>query len=412
MDRLKTVLSHLSQRPCKGSSPVSDDDIVIISALRTPIGRARKGQFAVTPADNLLATALKAVIDESGIDAALIEDIHVGNVLMDNFAVNARTAQFLAGIPETTSITTTNRQCSSGLQAVINIANEIKSGMIDIGIGAGVESMSSKGMGDASIKLSESIFENDLAQDCLIPMGITSENVAAEFGISRATQDAFAEASHKKAAQAQANGWFKAEIVSTPAFQKDADGDVDYDEVKMCDQDDGVRPTTTVAALAKLKPAFKAGGSTTAGNSSQTSDGAAAVLMMKRSTAKKLGMKVLATLRTYAVAGVAPHIMGIGPAVAIPKALSKAGLTVDDIDVFEINEAFASQATYCANLLKIPTEKLNPKGGAIAFGHPLGCTGARQTATLCHELQRRGGGKGVVSMCIGTGMGLAAVFEV
>lgn len=406
-----TVAAHLTQRPCRGATPAqSDDDVVIVSALRTPIGRARRGQFKDTPAEDLLATALKAVVDDAKIDPALIGDICVGNVLMENFAINARAAQFMAGIPETVSINTVNRQCSSGLQAMLNVAGEIKSGMIDIGIGAGVESMSSKGMGDASMKLSPRIFENDKSEACLIPMGITSENVAENYNISREQQDTLAVASHKRATMAQQAGYFTAEIVPTEAIQVDEDGD----EIgrQTVSADDGVRPGTSLASLAKLKPAFKPGGSTTAGNSSQVSDGAAAVLMASRAAAKKLGLPILATLRTYAVAGVDPEVMGIGPAVAIPKALSMAGLTVEDIDVFEINEAFASQATYCANHLNIPIEKLNPKGGAIAFGHPLGCTGARQTATLCHELKRRGGGKGVVSMCIGTGMGLAAVFEV
>mmetsp|Transcript_17184 Transcript_17184/g.50771 ORF Transcript_17184/g.50771 Transcript_17184/m.50771 type:complete len:415 (-) Transcript_17184:232-1476(-) len=411
MERTKIILAHLTQRPVVATVD-ADDEIVIVSALRTPIGRARRGAFAKTPADELLSTVLKGVVEAAGVKPEQVDDVCVGNVLAENFAVNARGAQFLAGFPAEVSVNTVNRQCSSGLQAVLNIAGELQSGMIDVGIGAGVESMSSKGMGQSSQTFSEKIFdlEDENASNLLTPMGITSENVAEKYGVSRETQDTLAMASHAKAAKARASGRFRDEIVPTPAVQVDEDGD----EVgmKLIYDDDGIRPGTEVATLAKLKPAFKRGGTTTAGNSSQVSDGAAAVLMAKRSTAQRLGLPVLATLKSSAVAGVPPAVMGIGPAVAIPKALEKAGLSVDDVDIFEINEAFASQATYCVDKLNIPMDKVNPNGGAIALGHPLGCTGSRQIATLCHELKRRGGGRGVVSMCIGTGMGLAAVFEV
>lgn len=412
MERARIFLGHVAQRPVAAKTD-PDDEIVIVSALRTPIGRARRGAFAHTPAEELLATALKGVTDQAGIPASAVDDVAVGNVLLENFAVNARGAQFLAGFPHEVSVNTVNRQCSSGLQAVLNIAGELQSGMIDIGIGAGVESMSSKGMGQTSQTFSPKLFEieDDNAANLLTPMGITSENVAAQYGISREVQDTMAVESHAKAAKARASGRFRDEIVPTPAVQVDEDGDP-TDETKLIYDDDGIREGTKLESLAKLKPAFKKGGSTTAGNASQVSDGAAAVLMAKRSTARKMGLPVLATLKSSAVAGVPPAVMGIGPAVAIPKALEKAGLGIHDIDVFEINEAFASQATYCVQKLKIPMEKVNPNGGAIAIGHPLGMTGSRQIATLCHELKRRGGGRGVVSMCIGTGMGLAAVFEV
>ncbi|KAG8573271.1 hypothetical protein GDO81_012340 [Engystomops pustulosus] len=238
---------------------------------------------------------------------------------------------------------------------------------------------------------------------------ITSENVAERFGVSRRKQDEFSLASQQKAAAAQRSGNFKAEIVPVTTAFTDDQGNTTTITVT---EDEGIRPNTTLEGLAKLRPAFKDDGSTTAGNASQVSDGAAAVLLAKRSTAAQLGLPIMGVLKSFAVVGVPPDIMGIGPAYAIPVALEKAGLSVHDIDVYEINEAFASQAVYCVEKLGIPLEKVNPNGGAIALGHPLGCTGARQTVTLLNELKRRGKqGYGVVSMCIGTGMGAAAVFE-
>lgn len=238
-------------------------------------------------------------------------------------------------------------------------------------------------------------------------MGITSENVAAQFGISRAEQDQFAFESQSKALKAQQAGHFKAEIVPLKVTIKDKDGNA---QQVIVDKDDGVRPTT-LEGLAKLRPAFKKDGTTTAGNSSQVSDGAAAVIAMTRGEAKRRGLKPLAKFHAYSVVGVPPYVMGIGPAYAIPAALKQANLTVGDIDIFEINEAFASQALYSAKKCQIPLEKVNPNGGAIALGHPLGCTGARQIATLVNQMHRTGARYGVVSMCIGTGMGAAGVFE-
>ncbi|NWH86384.1 THIKB thiolase, partial [Aegithalos caudatus] len=279
--------------------------------------------------------------------------------------------------------------------------------------------------------ISSNMMDNPKARDCLIPMGITSENVAEKFGVSRKKQDAFALASQQKkhtstsvhlqniltfhtffflrAAKAQQMGLFKTEIVPVKTTVADNEGNKKTITVH---QDEGIRPSTTLEGLAKLKPAFKEDGSTTAGNASQVSDGAAAVLLAKRSKAAQLGLPVLGVLRSFAVVGVPPDVMGIGPAYAIPVAVQKAGLTLNDIDIYEINEAFASQAVYCVEKLGIPMEKVNPLGGAIALGHPLGCTGARQVVTLLNELKRRGKrAYGVVSMCIGTGMGAAAVFE-
>eukprot|EP00927_Polykrikos_kofoidii_P068404 TRINITY_DN6377_c0_g1_i5.p1 TRINITY_DN6377_c0_g1~~TRINITY_DN6377_c0_g1_i5.p1 ORF type:complete len:269 (-),score=46.86 TRINITY_DN6377_c0_g1_i5:493-1299(-) len=257
-------------------------------------------------------------------------------------------------------------------------------------------------------KFSTAIPDNDLAVGCMTPMGITSENVAAKYGISREVQDAMAARSHSKALAAQKAGLFDEEIVPVTTKIKDAKGEMKEVVVK---SDEGPREGTTARGLAALKPAFQAGGSTTAGNSSQTSDGASMILLARRSKAQALGLPILARFRSYAVVGVEPRLMGIGPAVAIPAALEKCGLTTKDVDIFEINEAFASQATMSIQQLQIPEEKVNPKGGAIALGHPLGCTGSRQIATLLPELKRQGKKIGVVSMCIGTGMGAAGVIE-
>lgn len=308
-------------------------------------------------------------------------------------------AQLSAGIPYTTPISTNNRQCSSGLQAVAHIVNAIRSGQIDIGIGGGFESMSShpmqkQPMPNVDWDVMKSCKD---AMDCLIPMGVTSENVSKKFGLTRKSLDEFASKSHEKAALARDRGLFEDEIIAV--------GDICHD--------DGIRPGTTAEKLAKLKPVFDKNGSTTAGNSSQLTDGAAAVLLMTRQEAERRGLPILGVWRSYVVKGVPPSIMGIGPAVAIPAACEMAGLKgLDDVDVFEINEAFASQASWCIDELGIPVEKVNPNGGAIALGHPLGCTGARQIATLLHEMNRRGKRFGVVSMCIGTGAGAAAVLEV
>ncbi|BFZ01635.1 hypothetical protein BsWGS_04674 [Bradybaena similaris] len=386
----------------------SAEDIVVVSALRTPLGKAKRGAFKDTPADDLLAVVLKAVVDDTKINPAEIGDICVGNVLDPGSATTARLAQFYSGIPETVPVYTTNRQCSSGLVAFMNVAGNIKNGFYNVGVAAGVESMSTNPRERKGYVLNPRSAESQLTKDVLLPMGITSENVAERFGVSREEQDEFALSSQIKAKKAADAGLFDAEIVPVTTTVKDANGKTQTVTVS---KDEGIRPTT-LENLRKLKPAFKANGSTTAGNASQVSDGAAAVLLMTRHEAQRRGLPILGILRSFAVKGCAPDVMGIGPAVAIPVALEKAGLTVDDIDIFEINEAFASQAVYCVKKLGIPIERVNPKGGAIALGHPLGCTGARQIATLLHELKRRGQRSyGVISMCMGTGMGAAAVFE-
>ncbi|EDQ90147.1 uncharacterized protein MONBRDRAFT_36727 [Monosiga brevicollis MX1] len=321
----------------------------------------------------------------------------------------AKVAQFLAGIPETTSLSTLNRQCASGLQAVATIAAAIRAGQIDVGIGAGVESMSQRNMTEIQPQLNPRLFSCPQARDCLMPMGMTSENVAQKFGITRDVQDAFAAQSQQRAAAARAAGKFDEEIVPTRARVLNEEGDLE--EGPIVSSDDGIREGTTKEMLGRLRPAFSAEGSTTAGNSSQMSDGAAAVLLARRSTARALGLPVLGIFHGFATVGVPPSIMGIGPALAIPKVLKQCRLATSDIDVYEINEAFASQIVYCMKELQLDEANVNPNGGAIALGHPLGCTGARQIATLLPELRRRGTRYGVVSMCVGSGMGAAAVIE-
>jgi len=381
------------------------DDVVIVSALRTPITRSKKGGFKDTMPDDLLMAALAGVIKQSGIKHEIVGDVKVGNVQLDGaYAAPARMAQFRAGFPASVPLHTLNRQCSSGLQAIADVAMGIKGGMIDVGIGAGVESMTQGGAvgGKMPPVNLNGLMANKLAKDCLVPMGMTAEIVAERWGVTREMQDQMAVDSHTKALAAQENGNFKNEIVPV---EIEVDG-----KTVVIDADDGPRKTTR-EGLAALKTVFKKDGTVTAGTASQVSDGAAAVLLMRRSKADELGVKPIGVFRGAKVVGVDPDVMGIGPAEAIPAVLDAAGLTMADIDIFEINEAFAAQAVMCVTKLGVPAEKLNPSGGAIALGHPLGATGARQVATLLHGLHRTGKKTGVVSMCIGTGMGMAAVFE-
>lgn len=378
---------------------------------RTAMTKAKKGLFRDTSVEVMLAAVLKQVLEDAKLEGSKVEDICVGNVLAPGAgATTSRMGVFLAGIPETASLSAVNRQCSSGLQAVMNIVNSIRGGQIDIGIGAGVENMSQYSFNDAIRPdlISDKVYEHEIARNCLMPMGITSDNVASQFGVTREEQDAFAASSQQKAVDAQKSGLLPSEITPVKTIVKDEDGN---ETEVIVDKDEGMREGTTKELLAKLKPAFQKEGLTTAGNSSQVTDGAAAVLLARRSVAEKLGLPIHGRVLTYAVAGVPPDVMGIGPAFAIPAALKKAGLTVEDIDIFEINEAFASQCLYSAKKLKIDLKKLNPRGGAIALGHPLGATGARQIKTLFSELERTGKKLGCVSMCIGTGMGAAGLFE-
>ncbi|KAI1124566.1 thiolase [Nemania abortiva] len=413
-----TAIERLSQisGQISGSKSARDrilqknpDDIVVTACLRTAFTKGGKGAFKDTAAADLMAGALKGIITRSNIDPALVEDVCVGEVLAPGGgATEMRAAALVAGFPETTAVRTLNRQCSSGLQACVDVANQIRAGMIEVGIGAGVESMSLHYGPAAVSEFSELLESHPESANCKVPMGVLSEDMAKDRGISRTHQDAFAASSYQKALKAQGAGLFNEEIHPlTVKFEDPKSGETR--EVTVT-KDDGVRPGITPESLAKIKPAFAKDGSIHAGNASQISDGAAAVLMMKRSTAERLGQTILGKFVAASIVGVKPLLMGIGPWKAIPKVFELTGLTKDDVDIFEINEAFASQCLWCANELGLPMEKINPKGGAIAFGHPLGCTGARQVSTLLYELRRRGEKVGLTSMCVGTGMGMAAVW--
>lgn len=383
-------------------------DAVIVSAVRSAIGKGKRGTLAQTRPDDLMAQVIRAALDKvPAVNDADIEDVIIGCATPEaEQGLNVgRNAALMAGLPDEVPAETVNRFCSSGIQTIAHAAERIKAGWADIIVAGGVESMSLLPMGGHHILPNpEFVVERP---EAYVGMGLTAELVAERFEVSRADQDAFSLKSHEKALAAQANGRYAEEIVPVNAtvYSGGAVSKVSFST------DEGPRPGSTVEGLGKLKSPFKTGGSVTAASSSQVSDGAAASVVMSREKAEELGLPILGVLRMYTVVGVPPEIMGIGPAKAIPKALAKAGLTIDDIDVFEVNEAFASQALYCQRELGIPEEKLNPNGGAIALGHPLGCTGARMTATLLHEMARQDAKLGIVSMCIGGGMGAAAVFE-
>ncbi|KAJ3074477.1 3-ketoacyl-CoA thiolase, peroxisomal [Podochytrium sp. JEL0797] len=409
-ERISAIAQHLAPaasvssgpaRSCSAKAPKSPDDVVIIEAIRSPLCKGGKGAFKDVHPEYLMGETFKALIKKTGIEPATVQDIQVGNVLMPGAGVTtARMAALYGGFPYSVPSCAVNRQCSSGLATVGAIASAIKSGFIDIGIGAGVESMSLYyGPGAMPSDLSPEVMAFGPAAEVMTPMGTTSENVAEQFGVTRAEQDAFALRSHTLAAKAAKEGLFAHEIAPI----KLADGTV-------VSADDGIR-VPTAELLAKLRPAFKKDGTSTAGNSSQVTDGAAAVLLCRRSYAEKHGLKPIARFLGFTAVGCPPSIMGIGPALAIPQLMTQTGLTIPEVNVWEINEAFASQAVYCVKKLGINPDKVNPKGGAIAFGHPMGATGARQIATLLPELRRRKEKFGVVSMCVGIGMGVAALIE-
>ncbi|KAI9825211.1 MAG: 3-ketoacyl-CoA thiolase with broad chain length specificity [Phylliscum demangeonii] len=412
-ERLSQVTNHLGLTKTARDKLLEkhDDDVVVTAALRTPFTKGGKGGFKDTAAADLLVGVLGALLARSQIDPALVEDIAVGSVLAPGGgATEFRAAALVAGFPETTAVKSVNRQCSSGLQACVDIAHQIKAGMIEVGIGAGVESMSMHYGPGAVTEFSALLQSHPEARNCRVPMGVLSEQMAKDRNISRASQDAFAAASFQKAQRAQRDGLFDDELA--PLTVQWTDPKTDERREITVRQDDGVRQdAVTAASLGKVRPAFAADGSIHAGNASQVSDGAAAVLLMRRATARRLGQPILGKYVAAAVVGLPPLLMGLGPWKAIPAAYARAGgLATADVDLFEINEAFASQCLWCANELAIPLAKINPKGGAIAWGHPLGCTGARQVATLLTELRRTGGRVGVTSMCVGTGMGMAAVW--
>jgi len=338
----------------------------------------------------------------------------VGTVLSELGGSKAgRMAANHIGIPTTTSFSTANRACASGLQAITGIANAIAVGQIDVGIAGGMESMT-RNYGSRAIptQLWDDLKNSPVkeARDCIMNMGITSENVAKRYGISRQDQDEFAARSQNLAAKAQESGFFDPEIVPVTTRWVNPEDPTDVKTITVT-KDDGIRPGTKVEKLATMKPAFSADGASTAGNSSQVSDGASAALMMRRSTAQELGLtsSIIGKWAGTQVAGCAPDEMGVGPAVAIPKLLEYTGISKDDVGIWEINEAFASQALYCVRKLELDMDKVNPNGGAIALGHPLGATSGRMLSTLLHELERQDQPLGVLSKCIGTGMGMASL---
>ena len=396
----------------------SPHDIVILSSLRTPLTRAKKGGLKDAYPEELLYHVLRATLAANpSLDPSLIRDVAVGSVLQELGGAKAgKMAANHSGLSDMTAFHTINRQCSSGLAAITGIAHAIAVGSIDIGIGGGMESMT-RNYATRAIptvlwpELKDSPVKD--ARDCIMPMGLTSENVAARYNVSRVDQDAFAANSHKKAAQARKDGLFDKEIIPVTTRWRDLEDPENVPEKEITvTEDDGIRPNTTVESLAKLKPAFKENGTSTAGNSSQVTDGAAATLLMRRSTATELGLSnsIIGKWAGSQVVGCKPDEMGVGPAVAIPKLLDYTGVSKDEVQIWEINEAFASQALYCVRKLEIDVDKVNLKGGAIALGHPLGATGARQLATMLPEMDRRGLEVGVVSMCVGTGMGFAGMF--
>ncbi len=388
-------------------------EAVIVSAVRTAVGKAYRGALAYTRPDDLAAVALRGALRRvKGLDPKQVDDVVMGCAMPEGEqGMNVgRIASHLAGIPHEVPAFTINRFCSSGLQAIAIAAQQIMSGWADVVLAGGTESMSMVPMGGNKISPNPELVE--VYPDIYIAMGRTAENVASRFGIKREDQDQFALESHQKAVAAIKEGRFKEEIVPVKAkrYVTRPDGRREVEEFDF-DTDDGPRFDTSLEALAKLRPAFGLTGTVTAGNSSQMSDGAAAAVVMSREKAKELGVKPMAVLRSFAVGGVEPDIMGIGPVAAVPKALKLAGLKLEDIDLIELNEAFASQSLYVIRELGLDRSKVNVNGGAIALGHPLGCTGAKLTATILHEMARRSARYGLVTMCIGGGMGAAGVFE-
>ncbi len=388
-------------------------EAVIVSAVRTAIGKAQKGKLRNFRPDELASIVIKEAIRRAEpLRGEDVDDVIIGCAFPEaEQGMNvARIALLRAGLPYSVSGMTINRFCSSGLQAIAISAERIMCGFAEVIIAGGTESMSMVPMGGN--RFSPNPYLVDHYPEVYISMGLTAERVAKKFGITREEQDMFALRSHQKTAMAIDSGRFREEIVPVEVVERYFDDKKGIVEKRaVFDVDEGVRRDTSMDALSKLKPVFQANGTVTAGNSSQMSDGASAVVVTSMRKAEELGLKPLAIFRSFAVCGVPPEIMGIGPVFAIPKAIKLAGLTMSDIDLFEINEAFASQIIYVLRELGIDEGKVNVNGGAIALGHPLGCTGARLTTTLLYEMKRRGLRYGVVSMCIGGGMGAAAVFE-
>ena len=391
-------------------------DAYIVAATRTPIGKAPKGAFKNTRPDDLLATILRAAVAQvPNLDPGLIEDAIVGCAIPEaQQGLNvARIGALLSGLPNTVGGITVNRFCASGLSAVAMAADRIRVGESDVMIAAGVESMSMVPMMGNSPSMSPAIFERDENIGIAYGMGLTAEKVAQKWQVSREDQDAFSLASHQKAIRAQQAGDFKDEITPIEIVEKFpnlASGQVDV-KTRTISLDEGPRPETSVEGLGKLRPVFANKGSVTAGNSSQTSDGAGALILVSEKILKQFNLVPLARFVSFAVRGVPPEIMGIGPKEAIPAALKAAGLTQDQMDWIELNEAFAAQSLAVMRDLQLDPAKVNQMGGAIALGHPLGATGAIRSATVVHALRRNNLKYGMVTMCVGTGMGAAGIFE-
>ncbi len=381
---------------------------VIVSVARTPIGRAKKGSLKDTQPVEFAAPVLKALVERTpGLKPERVEDVLLGCAMPEGEqGMNvSRIIALTAGFPDSVPTGMINRFCSSGSQSIAWVADSVKAGSLDVAVAGGVESMSNVPLGGNKMVADDVAFESN--HHIYTAMGATAEIVAQKYGITRQEQDEYAVRSHQRATSAIEAGKFKDEIVPLKVRTMDNGKWKAF----TFDTDEGPRADTTYEALAKLKPAFDPKGTVTAGNASQISDGAAMVVVMAEEKAKELGLKPLAYVRDWAVAGTPPEIMGIGPAVAVPKLLKKAGLTLADIDLVEINEAFASQSVYCCKELGLDPEKTNVNGGAIATGHPLGATGALLTVKLIGELARRNAKRGIVTMCIGGGMGFAYLLE-
>ncbi len=384
----------------------------IISSVRTAVGKAYKGSLKDTRPDDLCAIAIRGALSRvPGLDPARVDDVIMGCAMPEGEqGMNvARTSALMAGIPDHVPAMTINRFCSSGLQSIAMAAERIMAGFDDIIVAGGVESMTMVPMGGNKPSFNPGVLES--RPEVFLPMGLTAEKVAARYQVTREDQDQFAFHSHRKALAAIGQGRFLDEIVpvSTAVYREGEDGKPVRKEI-VFEVDDGPRADTTLEALANLKPAFDARGTVTAGNSSQMSDGAAASIVVSEKALKELGVEPLARFLGFAVAGVAPDVMGIGPMEAIPKLLKRMRVKSTRVELIELNEAFAAQSLPIIRELSLDPDKVNVNGGAIALGHPLGCTGAKLTTTLLHEMKRRGAALGVVSMCIGGGMGAAGLF--
>ena len=389
------------------------NEAYVVSSVRIPVGKAKKGALKDVRPEVLGATAIRGALDRvPGLSDSQIEDVIIGCAFPEGpQGMNmARAVSQKAGLPDEVAAVTVNRFCSSGLQTIAQANNAIVLGQSEVIVAGGVESMSQVPMGGFYFSPDPALVQKD--PDFYAAMGITAENVAEEYGISREDQDAFALRSHERALDAIQSGRFKDEIVPVEVEEVVYAGGTDTEAVQFVhDTDEGPRADTSLEALAKLRPAFKQGGTVTAGNASQMNDGAAAAVLMSERLVKETGAEPLARLVGFAVHGAPPEIMGIGPIEAVRKVLRQTGLSVGDIGVVELNEAFASQALAVIRELGLDEDRVNPNGGAIALGHPLGATGAKLTATLLHELKRRGERYGIVTMCVGGGMGAAGVFE-